>query len=295
MLPTASWPRQIRPGESVVKRILDISIASLLIILLCPLMLVVSMLILCTSRGPILYRQKRVGKEGRHFFIYKFRTMYRDADRRGPSVTSADDERVTLVGRMLRNNKLDELPQLFNVVRGDMSLVGPRPQVPRFVAHFDPSLRSIVLCVRPGITGPTALYFRHEERMLAARPDREGFYIRHILPVKLRMDAQYVMNQSLRGDLGVLLETARLISLAILRRLLCIPPNDDTIKQGKLWAPPENPNVPTSVWSVSVEPLSYPRHSSRTEKRNGNGNGNGREYAPETEVVEAALETAEES
>jgi len=210
----------IRPNDTAIRRLLDAGIAITLLVLLSPALLFAAVLVLFTSRGSLFYRQKRVGRDGHLFDICKFRTMQTGADRHGPSVTSADDCRITSAGRFLRRSKLDELPQLWNVVRGDMSLVGPRPQVPRFVDCFEPSLRRIVLHVRPGITGPTALHFRHEESLLADKPDRENFYIEQILPVKLQMDAEYVRNRSLRNDLRILSQTAWMFSGAPVQRAL---------------------------------------------------------------------------
>ncbi len=213
-------PPAIPPTDHLARRSLDTGIALLILIVLSGLLLLVAVLVSCTSHGPLFYKQKRVGRGGKLFEIWKFRTMRPGSDRSGPSVTSADDDRITPVGRFLRNWKLDELPQLWNVVRGDMGLVGPRPQVPRFVDCFDPSLRSIVLHVRPGITGPTALHFRHEESLLANKDDREGFYIEQILPVKLEMDVEYVQNRTLRSDLRILTQTAWMFSVAPVKRVL---------------------------------------------------------------------------
>jgi len=210
----------IRPTDIMIRRLLDAGIALTLMVLLSPALLFAALLVLFTSRGSLFYCQKRVGRGGELFDICKFRTMQVGADRTGPSVTSADDCRVTPVGRFLRRTKLDELPQLWNVIRGDMSLVGPRPQVPRFVDCFDPSLRCLVLHVRPGITGPTALHFRHEEALLADKADREGYYIEQILPVKLEMDAEYVRNRSLLSDLRILSQTAWLFSVAPVKYVL---------------------------------------------------------------------------
>lgn len=213
-------PAAPRPFDTLVTRLLDMLIALAMLVALSPVLLLVALVVKCSSRGPLFYRQKRVGRDGRLFDICKFRTMSVGADRQGPSVTSADDSRITPLGRLLRSSKLDELPQLFNVVRGDMALVGPRPQVPRFVECFDPSLRAIVLHVRPGITGPTALQFRYEEQMLADKDDRESYYIEQILPVKLEMDAEYVQTRSLRRDMSILTQTAWIISVAPVKRLL---------------------------------------------------------------------------
>ncbi len=227
-----SRPIMLSPGDLFVRRVVDIAIASVLLILLCFPSLILCLCILLSSPGCPIYRQKRVGRDGRLFHICKFRTMYVNSDRKGPSVTATDDCRVTPIGRWLRDHKLDELPQLINVWTGDMSLVGPRPQVPRFVEHFDSSLRTVVLAVRPGITGPTSLHFRHEERLLADKADREGFYISQILPTKLAMDAHYVRTRSLRNDMRVLGDTARLFSLALMHKLLGIrqeQPQEDAV------------------------------------------------------------------
>lgn len=226
MVPTAYRSVMLRPGNAptsrdnpALRRALDIVVSFTLLLLLCVPFVIVCALIVLTSRGWPVYRQKRVGREGRLFKICKFRTMHVGADRQGPSVTSADDARVTAIGRRLRDYKLDELPQFVNVLLGDMSLVGPRPQVPHFVEHFDSALRHVVLAVRPGITGPTTLHFRHEEDLLADKPNREAYYIQQILPTKLAMDVHYVQNRSLGEDLRVLVETIRLFTIALLRRV----------------------------------------------------------------------------
>lgn len=219
-----SRPVVLSSGDLFARRVVDLAVASVLLLLLCVPALLLCAVILLNSPGWPIYRQKRVGREGRLFRICKFRTMYADSDRQGPSVTATDDCRVTPIGRWLRDHKLDELPQLLNVWTGDMSLVGPRPQVPRFVEHFDSSLRAVVLAVRPGITGPTSLHFRHEERLLADKADREGFYISQILPTKLAMDAHYVRTRSFRNDMRVLGDTARLFSTALLYKMLRIRP-----------------------------------------------------------------------
>ncbi len=206
-----AWPQTAEPRTSdVLRRALDVGGSLLLLTLSLPVLLPAALAVKLSSPGPVFYRQERVGQGGRRFQIWKLRTM-RVSAAGGPLVTAQDDARITPLGSRLRSWKLDELPQLFNVIYGDMSLVGPRPQVPRFVDRFDPERRRIVLSVRPGITGPTALYFRHEEYLLAGRADQERFYIAHILPVKLAMDAEYVRARSLRGDLRVLGDTLYLV------------------------------------------------------------------------------------
>ena len=207
---TSSTPR--RQWDYALKRSFDFTVSLLALLILTPVFMFVGLLVACTSKGPLLYKQKRVGRDGRHFDIYKFRTMCVGADKNGPSVTSADDKRITPVGRWLRVSKLDEIPQLINVLRGDMSLVGPRPQVPQFVEHFEPGKRDLVLRVRPGITGPTAIRFRNEAQLLANQPARETYYISEILPVKLEMDVEYVENRSMREDVRILLATAKMLT-----------------------------------------------------------------------------------
>ncbi len=202
----------------IAKRIFDLVIsASLLLILAIPL-LIVALLVKLTSPGRVFYVQRRVGLHGQFFNVFKFRTMVSDADRNGPLCTAADDNRITPFGRFLRNNKIDEIPQLFNVMRGEMSLVGPRPQVPRFVENFPPDLRDVVLSVRPGVTGPTQLHYRDEETLLQDRADRETYYISELLPRKCRMDYDYVVNRSASRDLTVLFTTAWVVVLGLIRR-----------------------------------------------------------------------------
>jgi lipopolysaccharide/colanic/teichoic acid biosynthesis glycosyltransferase len=206
-----------------LKRLLDIVAAVLLLVVFAVPLLVIALAIRCTSAGSVFYRQLRVGRYNRQFFVYKFRTMYVNSDRKGPLITSSDDCRITPLGRLLRNNKLDELPQLFNVIKGDMSLVGPRPQVPRFVDEFRPEHRAIVLAVRPGITGPTQLMFRCEEQMLEGRTDRERYYIEYLLPIKCELDVEYVQQRSLGKDLRVLWDTASIVMSGMFRRIIGRP------------------------------------------------------------------------
>lgn len=219
MLNAEYGTNSIRLLDRCIKRLFDIIVASLLIILLSPIFVLVSLLVKFTSPGPIVYKQKRVGKDGVCFFIYKYRSMYQNADKIGPFVTSSDDKRITPLGKWMRSSKLDELPQLFNVLRGDMSLVGPRPQVPKYVDLFQPDLRKIVLMVRPGITGPTALRFRNEEQILADKTDRENYYIQQILPVKLELDAEYVQARSIIKDMGILIKTIAVLSGSVLKKV----------------------------------------------------------------------------
>jgi len=156
--------------------------------------------------GPVFFRQVRVGLGGQEFRILKFRSMR--ASTGGPEVTSASDNRITKVGRILRKSKLDELPQLVNVLVGDMSLVGPRPEVPRYVAEWPAAARTEILSVRPGITDPGSIEFRHEETELAAAADPERHYVDEILPRKVALYEQYVRTRTFLGDLAIILRTA---------------------------------------------------------------------------------------
>ena len=204
-------------AENVLRRMLDTGVAGLLLLLAAPPLLCAALAITLTSPGPAFYRQERVGRHGRLFRIWKLRTMT-VAVQCGPAVTAQDDPRITPLGRRLRSWKIDELPQLLNVIRGEMSLVGPRPQVPRFVDRFDPERRSLVLSVRPGMTGLSALYFRHEEFLLSGQPDREQCYVSRILPVKLGLEADYVQARCLRGDLKLLSDTLYLVLSRVVGR-----------------------------------------------------------------------------
>jgi lipopolysaccharide/colanic/teichoic acid biosynthesis glycosyltransferase len=215
----AQSPGGSRLAFESAKRLFDITSGILLLFLLGPLLLFIAFLIKRGSPGPAFYKQIRMGRADRPFLIYKFRTMFADADQHGPAITSTDDPRITPVGRKLRATKLDELPQLFNVLRGEMSFVGPRPQVPKFVDAFGERYRAVVLAVRPGITGPTQLEFRNEELMLEGVMDREEYYIHRLLPVKCRMDADYVENRSARSDLRVIGQTLWLFVRGVYLRI----------------------------------------------------------------------------
>jgi lipopolysaccharide/colanic/teichoic acid biosynthesis glycosyltransferase len=163
------------------------------------------------SPGPVLFRQERVGRHGRPFRIHKFRTMQVDATGRGPLLTASGDPRVTRVGAALRRHRLDELPQLIDVLKGDMSLVGPRPEVPRYVALYPPDLRERVLAVRPGITDPSSLDFLDEGELLARAADPEREYVDVILPRKLRRAADYADRATFATDLRVIGRTLGLL------------------------------------------------------------------------------------
>jgi len=193
----------------VAKRLFDLLGAMLALLLLSPLLLAAALAIKLDTRGPVFYRQQRVGRHGVPFAIHKFRTMAHGAG--GLPLTVGDDPRITRVGEFLRRTRIDELPQFIDVLQGHMSLVGPRPEVPRYVAHYPAALRDRVLAVRPGITDPASLAWIDEGRLLAAAADPEREYIEVILPAKLQRAAEYAERASLATDLAVLWRTLRLL------------------------------------------------------------------------------------
>jgi lipopolysaccharide/colanic/teichoic acid biosynthesis glycosyltransferase len=196
--------------NSLWKRGCDILGASLLLFFLLPLMAVVAFAVKLTSRGPVLYRQRRPGKFGREFSILKFRTMRDSRRQTGPAITRPYDPRVTLFGRFMRKWKLDELPQLFNVLRGDMSFVGPRP-LP--TSHWQQPVvqenASSILSVRPGITSQATLKFRNEEELLASYSveEVEEVYMQALMPLKLNIELEYLRSASFTSDLGLVFKT----------------------------------------------------------------------------------------
>lgn len=190
------------------KRVLDISVSTLGTLVFLPLMAVVAVVVKVTSAGPVLFRQARVGEDGRIFQLLKFRTMTHLPAGAGPGVTRKGDSRITPVGRFLRGCKLDELPQLVNVMRGDMSLVGPRPELPAFRDTLALEHRELV-ALKPGLTGAATLEFRHEEQLLAEVPEKdlEAYYEDNIVPRKAQLDLAYAHRASLLSDLEILWRT----------------------------------------------------------------------------------------
>jgi lipopolysaccharide/colanic/teichoic acid biosynthesis glycosyltransferase len=189
------------------KRLFDIVVSLAALLLLALPMLAVAAWIKLDSPGPVFFRQQRVGRHGVPFAIHKFRTMRHGAG--GPALTVGDDARITRAGRWLRRTRLDELPQLLDVLAGDMSLVGPRPEVPRYVALYPPGLRERALAVRPGLTDPASLAYIDEAALLAAAADPEREYVERILPAKLQAAAAYAERATLASDIAVLARTAR--------------------------------------------------------------------------------------
>ncbi|WP_019559758.1 sugar transferase [Caldimonas manganoxidans] len=191
----------------MLKRAFDFSAALVGLVLLAPLLLALALWIKLDSPGPVLFRQERVGRGGRLFRIHKFRTMVHDPAGSGLSLTVGQDARITRAGRFLRRYRLDELPQLIDVLRGQMSLVGPRPEVPRYVALYPEHLRDKLLSVRPGLTDPASLAHLDESERLGRASDPERTYVEEILPAKLRLSAQYVDHARLATDVRVLWRT----------------------------------------------------------------------------------------
>jgi len=189
-----------------MKRLVDIICSSIGVLFLSPLFVVVAVLIRLDSPGPVFFRQNRIGKDFRPFRIYKFRTMAADAEKDGAPITVRGDRRITRIGRLLRRYKIDELPQLFNVIKGEMSLVGPRPEIRKYVEQFRTDYAKL-LTVRPGITDPASLHYSDEERLLASSTTWEDDYLGKVLPEKIRLSSGYVDNHTIFTDLRLILKT----------------------------------------------------------------------------------------
>lgn len=195
----------------MLKRVVDILLSATAFMLASPLFAIIAVLISITSRGGVFYQGIRVGRNGKPFRMLKFRTMVVDAENLGGPSTADDDPRITRVGKVLRRYKLDELPQLINVLKGDMSLVGPRPEVPQYVALFTEAER-VILAVRPGITDWASLWNRDEGALLAGSPDPEETYLEKIRPEKIRLQMHYVRTRSFWTDLKILFLTLVAVS-----------------------------------------------------------------------------------
>ncbi len=191
----------------MASRSIDISVAAIALVVLSPLYLLISSIVKLTSSGPVHFHQERIGLHGQIFRIHKFRSMRADALNSGVNITIGGDPRITATGHLLRRLKLDELPQLFNVLTGDMSLVGPRPEVARYVALYPEPLRTEVLSVRPGLTDLASLCFMDESRLLGRVADPERFYVEKLMPLKLKLAAAYVRHRSAWLDLRIIAAT----------------------------------------------------------------------------------------
>lgn len=195
----------------MAKRLFDLFVASCALLLLSPLLLGIALAIKLDSPGPVFFRQVRVGRGGREFRIHKFRTMVVNDEARSAQITVGADPRITRVGAWLRRTKCDELAQLIDVLKGTMSLVGPRPEVPRYVALYPEALKRQVLAVRPGITDMASLTYRNESDLLAKAADPEREYVEVVMPAKLRLAAHYARQATVRTDVAVLIQTVRIL------------------------------------------------------------------------------------
>ncbi len=192
--------------NKVIKRIFDIVFSFIGIIILSPLLLVVSICIKLDSKGNVIFKQVRVGKDKKEFYIFKFRTMIVDAEKYGKQITVANDNRITRVGNILRRYKIDELPQLFNVFLGTMSFVGPRPEVKKYVSMYTGEQEK-VFDIKPGITDLASIRYSDENDILSNVHNPEGYYINSIMPDKLKLNLEYINNNNLLIDIKIILKT----------------------------------------------------------------------------------------
>lgn len=195
----------------MLKRTFDLVVSGIGLIVLAPILILIALVVRLGSRGPAIFRQERVGRGGSVFRIHKFRTMKVNAAQNGPMLTSGADARVTWIGRYLRRHKLDELPQLLDVFTGRMSLVGPRPEVPRYVELYPSEIRAKILSVAPGITDPASLSFMNENEILEHATDPERTYVECVMPRKLALALEYVENRSFLLDLKIIARTLQRI------------------------------------------------------------------------------------
>lgn len=200
----------------IVKRSYDVIFSSLGLVVLVPLFIIIAVMIKLDSPGPVFYRQTRIGKDGQEFQIYKFRKMHEHVGDGGSNLTLANDQRMTKMGAFIRKTKIDELPQAFNVLLGNMAVVGPRPETPNYVQLYTPAQRQ-VLQVKPGITDYASIYFINEGDLLEKVQDPETYYIKSIMPQKIRLNKQYIQDMSFATDMKIIYITFRNI-LASLRR-----------------------------------------------------------------------------
>jgi len=194
-----------------MKRLFDFTASFFGLILLTPIFVLSALWIMIDSKGPIFFRQERVGFQGINFRIHKFRTMVLNAEKKGKQITVGEDSRITTVGSFLRKYKLDELPQLIDVLVGDMSLVGPRPEVPKYIDCYSDDEKYDVLSVKPGITDNASIEFRNENELLASSNDPEATYINEVLPKKIALYRKYVRECSFFGDVAIIFKTIFLI------------------------------------------------------------------------------------
>lgn len=187
----------------MLKRSFDILVSLIALILLAPLFLILALIIKLTTRGPVFYRGRRVGRGGEIFSMHKFRSMVVNADQIGTHLTPQGDPRVTKIGRFLRKTKMDELPNIIDVLKGDMSFVGPRPESPLYAKYYNERQKQ-VLNVRPGMVGPTQIKYRHEEVILKDKKDPDTYYVQELMPQKLEIDLDYIKNRSFLLDVKII-------------------------------------------------------------------------------------------
>ena len=195
-----------RRASLAAKRLFDVAASAVSLLILSPFLLLLALAVKLDSPGPVFYRQVRVGRYGEDFRIFKFRTMVQDADRIGPPLTMGQDPRVTRVGRVIRKCRLDEFSQLLNVLDGSMSLVGPRPEVRRYVDAYTPEYLATLL-VRPGVTAPSSIAFKDEDKILRTGGDPEQTYLEKILPPKMKLNLEYMKEISFFRDIKILFQT----------------------------------------------------------------------------------------
>lgn len=199
--------------QIVIKRIFDLVVGICIAIILCPVMFIISVLIKMDSKGPIMFRQERVTTNGRIFRIFKFRTMVVNAEQLGTQVTTKSDSRITRMGKLLRKARLDELPQIFNVIMGDMSFVGTRPEVPRYVAEYTDEMMATLL-MPAGITSEASINYKDEEKLLADSKNADYTYVHKVLPEKMHYNLEYIVNFSIVHDLKIMISTV----IAVLKK-----------------------------------------------------------------------------
>ena len=201
---------RVRKKDLAAKRAMDVAAGAVLTVILSPVMLILAAAIKVDSRGPVFFRQERITQYGRSYRIFKFRTMVADADKKGPAVTTSGDSRITRMGRLLRKCRLDELPQLFNVLAGDMSFVGTRPEVKKYVDAYTEEMWATLL-LPAGITSRTSITYKDEDEVMEKYLKEGGtvdeVYIRHVLPEKMRYNLEYLKNFSIAGDIKVMIDT----------------------------------------------------------------------------------------
>lgn len=189
-------------------RFFDILFSLIGLTVLCPLIILLSLAIKLESKGPVFFKQIRIGLNGKPFKLYKFRSMYENSERIGQITIGSNDKRITRVGRFIRKFKLDEFPQLFNVLKGDMSLVGPRPEVPKYVENYS-DYQMKVLSVRPGITDYASIYFSNENDILAKKDNPEEYYVKFLIPQKIRLNMIYIKNHNILVYFKIIFTTIR--------------------------------------------------------------------------------------